>query len=204
MSLRDLPSWRAAGLDLSVAVNLSVSNLQDVALPEQVEMLLDAFGVPAAALTLEITEDVLMADAARSQQVMAGLRRLGVRLSIDDYGTGYSSLSYLRALPGRRAQARPQLRQLPDHRRAGRGDRAQHPAAQPRPRHEHGRRGRGGRRHAGRPARVGLRHRAGLPHRPADGRPSRFLEWLAGRPVGAASAQALVPRPRRPLARRVS
>jgi EAL domain-containing protein (putative c-di-GMP-specific phosphodiesterase class I) len=40
-----------------------------------------------------------MADAARSQQVMAGLRRLGVRLSIDDYGTGYSSLSYLRALP---------------------------------------------------------------------------------------------------------
>ena len=40
-----------------------------------------------------------MADAARSQQVMAGLRRLGVRLSVDDYGTGYSSLAYLRALP---------------------------------------------------------------------------------------------------------
>ncbi|MCW2532365.1 MAG: putative Diguanylate kinase [Blastococcus sp.] len=98
-SLRDLQEWRAAGLELSVAVNLSVSNLQDVALPDQVEMLLDAFGVPAEALILEITEDVLMADAARSQQVMAALRRLGVRLSIDDYGTGYSSLSYLRALP---------------------------------------------------------------------------------------------------------
>ncbi|MBW8766037.1 MAG: EAL domain-containing protein [Geodermatophilales bacterium] len=98
-SLRDLSAWRAAGHDLSVAVNLSVSNLQDVALPEQVELLLDTFGVPAASLILEITEDVLMADAARSQQVMSGLRRLGVRLSIDDYGTGYSSLSYLRALP---------------------------------------------------------------------------------------------------------
>jgi diguanylate cyclase (GGDEF)-like protein len=98
-SLRDLQAWRASGHDLSVAVNLSVSNLQDVALPDQVGMLLDAFDVPAAALVLEITEDVLMADAARSQQVMAGLRRLGVRLSIDDYGTGYSSLSYLRALP---------------------------------------------------------------------------------------------------------
>jgi len=73
--------------------------LQDVALPDQVEMLLESFDVPAGALILEITEDVLMADAARSQQVMAGLRRLGVRLSIDDYGTGYSSLSYLRALP---------------------------------------------------------------------------------------------------------
>ena len=98
-SLRDLRAWRAAGHDLSVAVNLSVSNLQDVALPEQVEMLLEAFAVPAEALTLEITEDVLMADAARSQQVMTGLRALGVRLSVDDYGTGYSSLSYLRALP---------------------------------------------------------------------------------------------------------
>src|SRR3954464_9662849 len=98
-SLRDVQEWRSAGLDLSVAVNLSVSNLQDVALPEQVELLLDTFGVPATSLILEITEDVLMADAARRQQVMSGLRRLGVRLSIDDYGTGYSSLSYLRALP---------------------------------------------------------------------------------------------------------
>jgi diguanylate cyclase (GGDEF)-like protein len=98
-SLRDLHSWREAGHDLSVAVNLSVSNLQDVALPEQVEMLLEAFAVPAQELTLEITEDLLMADAARSQQVMTALRSLGVRLSIDDYGTGYSSLSYLRALP---------------------------------------------------------------------------------------------------------
>jgi predicted signal transduction protein with EAL and GGDEF domain len=98
-SLRDLQQWRSRGLELSMAVNLSVSNLQDVALPDQVEMLLDSCGVPASALTLEITEDVLMADAARSQQVMAALRRLGVQLSIDDYGTGYSSLSYLRALP---------------------------------------------------------------------------------------------------------
>ncbi|WP_158545899.1 EAL domain-containing protein [Blastococcus sp. TF02A-30] len=98
-SLRDLRGWRDAGHDLSVAVNLSVSNLQDVGLPEQVAMLLDAVGVPAGALVLEITEDVLMADAARSQQVMAALRALGVRLSVDDYGTGYSSLTYLRALP---------------------------------------------------------------------------------------------------------
>ena len=98
-SLRDVRSWRGTGAELSVAVNLSMSNLQDVALPEQVAMLLEATGVPADALTLEITEHVLMADAARSHQVLAGLRELGVRLSIDDYGTGYSSLAYLRALP---------------------------------------------------------------------------------------------------------
>ncbi|TFV63038.1 EAL domain-containing protein [Geodermatophilus sp. DF01-2] len=98
-SLRDLRTWRDDGAHLSVAVNLSVSNLQDLALPAQVAMLLETLSVPAPALTLEITEDVLMADAARSQQVLAGLRELGVRLSIDDYGTGYSSLTYLRALP---------------------------------------------------------------------------------------------------------
>ncbi|SDC54528.1 diguanylate cyclase (GGDEF) domain-containing protein [Geodermatophilus telluris] len=98
-SLLDLGTWRDAGHELTLAVNLSVSNLQDVALPEQVALLLETRGVPAAALVLEITEDVLMADAARSQQVLAGLRRLGVRLSVDDYGTGYSSLTYLRALP---------------------------------------------------------------------------------------------------------
>ncbi len=98
-SLLDLRTWRDAGHDLSVAVNLSVSNLQDLALPDQVALLLETRGVPAGALTLEITEDVLMADAARSQQVLADLRRLGVRLSVDDYGTGYSSLTYLRALP---------------------------------------------------------------------------------------------------------
>ncbi|WP_072914881.1 bifunctional diguanylate cyclase/phosphodiesterase [Geodermatophilus obscurus] len=98
-AIRDLRDWRAAGHVLSLAVNLSVSNLQDVALPDQVQLLLETHGVPADALVLEITEDVLMADAARSQQVMAGLRQLGVRLSIDDYGTGYSSLAYLRALP---------------------------------------------------------------------------------------------------------
>ena len=103
--------WRAAGHDLSVAVNLSVSNLQDVALPEQVEMLLEAFAVPAEALTLEITEDVLMADAARSQQVMAGAaparrpavhRRLRHRLLVAVLPAGAA---------GGRAQARPQLRQ---------------------------------------------------------------------------------------------
>jgi diguanylate cyclase (GGDEF)-like protein len=98
-SLTDLRGWRAAGHDLSVAVNLSVSNLQDIALPDQVAMLLYSLEVPARALTLEITEDVLMADAARARQVLDGLRRLGVQLSIDDYGTGYSSLAYLRALP---------------------------------------------------------------------------------------------------------
>ena len=98
-SLRDVRSWRLAGHDVHVAVNLSVSNLQDIGLPGQVGLLLDALGVPASALVLEITEDILMADAERSKQVLHGLKALGVRLAVDDYGTGYSSLAYLRELP---------------------------------------------------------------------------------------------------------
>jgi diguanylate cyclase (GGDEF)-like protein len=98
-SLRDLASWRAQGHQLSVAVNLSVSNLQDVELPQQVERLLAIHGLPAQAVVLEITENILMADAERSGHVLDRLRALGVRLSVDDYGTGYSSLAYLQALP---------------------------------------------------------------------------------------------------------
>ncbi len=98
-SLRDLASWRAHNHQLSVAVNLSVSNLQDVELPQQVELLLAIHGIPAKALVLEITENILMADAERSGQVLDRLRAIGVLLSVDDYGTGYSSLAYLQALP---------------------------------------------------------------------------------------------------------
>jgi len=98
-SLRDLASWRAQNHRLSVAVNLSVSNLQDVELPQQVELLLAIHGIPAKALVLEITENILMADAERSGQVLDRLRAIGVLLSVDDYGTGYSSLAYLQALP---------------------------------------------------------------------------------------------------------
>jgi EAL domain-containing protein (putative c-di-GMP-specific phosphodiesterase class I) len=98
-SLRDLASWRAQDHQLSVAVNLSVSNLQDVELPQQVELQLAIHGIPADALVLEITENILMADAERSGQVLDRLRAIGVLLSVDDYGTGYSSLAYLQALP---------------------------------------------------------------------------------------------------------
>ncbi len=98
-SLRDLLVWRAAGHDMHVAVNLSVSSLQDMALPGQVALLLEALDVPARYLVLELTENILMADAERSHQVLGRLRALGLRLAVDDYGTGYSSLAYLRELP---------------------------------------------------------------------------------------------------------
>ena len=82
-----------------VSVNLSAADVTDLDLPAKVARALARHGLPAAALTLELVEDTLMADPERGRQVLAELRRLGVRTSIDDYGTGYSSLAYLRHLP---------------------------------------------------------------------------------------------------------
>jgi diguanylate cyclase (GGDEF)-like protein len=92
-------AWRRDGRDMSVAVNLSVRNLLDRDLPREIERLLDSYGVPAAALQLEITESMIMSDPERALATVSRLSALGVRLSVDDFGTGYSSLANLRRLP---------------------------------------------------------------------------------------------------------
>ncbi|BCJ47676.1 hypothetical protein GCM10010168_20350 [Actinoplanes ianthinogenes] len=99
LALEQCRDWRAAGLDLTVAVNLSTSNLHDPTLAAYVATALSRYGVPPAALHLEVTEEVLMRDAARATETLAQLRANGIRLAVDDYGTGYSSLAYLHALP---------------------------------------------------------------------------------------------------------
>jgi diguanylate cyclase (GGDEF)-like protein len=98
-AVEQLARWRATGLDLSVAVNLSVSDLLDESLGERIAGLLSTHDVPASALELEITESVIMIDPQRAWGVLDALRRLGLRIAVDDYGTGYSALSYLRDLP---------------------------------------------------------------------------------------------------------
>ena len=98
-SIRACAGWRAAGLDLSIAVNLSARNLHDDALGGDVAGLLGEFGLPAPALTLEITESAMMADPARAEATLGQLEQLGVRISIDDFGTGHASLAYLKRLP---------------------------------------------------------------------------------------------------------
>jgi diguanylate cyclase (GGDEF)-like protein len=98
IALRDASRWRRAGHDVSVAVNLSVTNLLDVELASDVAALLYEHQLPASALILEITETVLMTDSTRAKTVVDALHALGVGLSVDDYGTGYSSLAYLQDL----------------------------------------------------------------------------------------------------------
>ncbi|OLC49395.1 MAG: hypothetical protein AUH43_07635 [Acidobacteria bacterium 13_1_40CM_65_14] len=96
-----LNEW--AGVDtltpLTVSVNLSPRNLQDPELPQRVGDFLKAHGAAPSALALEITENILLTDPARSMDCLQRLHAMGVRLVIDDFGTGYSSLSYLRRLP---------------------------------------------------------------------------------------------------------
>ncbi len=98
-SIAQCAKWRARGLDLSVAVNLSVRNLHNPGLPDDIETLLARYAVAPAALKLEITESMIMADPELVTTTIAKLNGLGVRLSIDDFGTGFSSLAYLKNLP---------------------------------------------------------------------------------------------------------
>jgi diguanylate cyclase (GGDEF)-like protein len=98
---RQIAAWRAEGLHLNVAVNLSVLQLRESGLAQRIEESLRRHDVPASRLMCEITESVAMEDIAATQRTFKGLENLGVFLSIDDFGTGYSSLSYLRQLPAR-------------------------------------------------------------------------------------------------------
>jgi EAL domain-containing protein (putative c-di-GMP-specific phosphodiesterase class I) len=73
--------------------------LLDVALPADIEHVLDQLGVEPGLLEVELTESSLIADPDRTAGILERLNRTGVRVAIDDFGTGYSSLAVLRRLP---------------------------------------------------------------------------------------------------------
>jgi len=98
-ALRQGSEWRAAGLDLRMAVNISARNLQDLNLPTDLAHLLAKYRVPSSRLELEITESAIMADPAQAMGILLRLHEMGITLTIDDFGTGYSSLAYLKRLP---------------------------------------------------------------------------------------------------------
>jgi len=98
-ALAQCSALRRRGVNLSVSVNLSVRNLLDETLTEQVVAALAKYSVPAHALEFEVTETTAMTDPVRSVNALTSLRGLGVTIAIDDYGTGYSSLAYLQTLP---------------------------------------------------------------------------------------------------------
>jgi diguanylate cyclase (GGDEF)-like protein/PAS domain S-box-containing protein len=98
-ALTQIRAWRDRGVHVRIAVNISARILQDMAFPVHLASLLQASGVAAASLELEITESAMMLDPGRALRVIQEIDKLGVLISIDDFGTGYSSLGYLRDLP---------------------------------------------------------------------------------------------------------
>jgi len=98
-ALAQCGEWNRGGQPVGVAVNISMRNLLDPQLPDNVAQILRETGARPEWLTLEITESSIMAESQRTLETLQKLRALNVRLSIDDFGTGYSSLAYLHRLP---------------------------------------------------------------------------------------------------------
>jgi diguanylate cyclase (GGDEF)-like protein len=91
--------WRRDFPDLGLNVNVSGHQLMHPRFCDNVMRALAIAGLPSSAVTLELTESVLMSEPDLGKAALHSLRELGVQLSIDDFGTGYSSLAYLRELP---------------------------------------------------------------------------------------------------------
>jgi diguanylate cyclase (GGDEF)-like protein len=98
-ALMQMARWRSRGIDLETSVNLSARNLLDPELSGQIAGLLRKHSIPAARLTVEVTESATLLDRARAVAGLEALRASGVGVSIDDFGTGNASIEYLTTLP---------------------------------------------------------------------------------------------------------
>jgi diguanylate cyclase (GGDEF)-like protein len=98
-AVRQAALWLQRGHAMPVAVNVSALQFQQAHFVDRVASMLAISGLPPHLLELEITETILLHDAADALQRLQALSHIGVRLSIDDFGTGYSSLAYLKRFP---------------------------------------------------------------------------------------------------------
>lgn len=92
--------WRSSGLFTGrIGVNLFPAQFHSEALLHDIEAALNASGLPATALEIEITEDIALGYEEATLEALRTLRAKGISLSFDDFGTGYASLSYLARYP---------------------------------------------------------------------------------------------------------
>ncbi len=94
-----LHAWQQRGYHLSVAVNLSASDVMDRQLATYLASLLERYRLAPARLSIEVTESAVMQDVDAAMATLIELNQLGLRIAIDDYGTGYSSLAQIKRLP---------------------------------------------------------------------------------------------------------
>ncbi|WP_342151754.1 EAL domain-containing protein [Methylorubrum sp. SB2] len=93
---REAAGWPAG---LSVAINVSATQLRDPRFTETVERALASSGLPAARLEIEITETAVLENRELALALLQRVAALGVRIALDDFGTGYSSLSFVHSFP---------------------------------------------------------------------------------------------------------
>lgn len=98
-ALKQQQKWKSAGLNFTVAVNLSARNLVDDRLFSALQEMMQDYAVEKNELELEITESALMYDPEGALKLLHQFAALGASLSIDDFGTGFSSMAYLRQMP---------------------------------------------------------------------------------------------------------
>ncbi len=98
LALKQAALWVIARRKLTIAINISATNLQDPQFPDDVENILNQYHVPPATIELEITETAIMSDPLRAIENIRKLNGMGLQIAIDDFGTGYSSMAYLRKL----------------------------------------------------------------------------------------------------------
>jgi len=92
-------AWRRAGLVMPISVNVAARELTERELYERVRRELERFRLPGSALCLEVSEEAVVRDPERARAALAGVKRLGVAIALDNFGAGESSLSLPRNLP---------------------------------------------------------------------------------------------------------
>ncbi len=91
--------WHKQGIDLSVAINISLYNLRHLDFPDRITDIINQAGMDIKKLVIEITESRLVQDLGTYLDILSRLRLKGPLLSIDDFGTGYVSMDHLKQMP---------------------------------------------------------------------------------------------------------
>ncbi len=98
-TIQQAATWRRAGFELNICINLSMDNLNDLSLPNRLQAIANEAGVNIKNVVLEVTESRLTTNHSAALEILTRLRLMGFALSIDDFGTGYSSLELLNNIP---------------------------------------------------------------------------------------------------------
>lgn len=96
---RQAGTWRAAGLRMRVAINLSAYQMRQDDLVHRIEVALASHRLRPERFTVEITESLALENTRATQRSFEAMRRAGLHVAIDDFGAGQTSLAYLRQLP---------------------------------------------------------------------------------------------------------